>query len=130
MLSVSWNELHFSLCEWLFRKSALIKKLFRLTVVTISLFWVNTAWAEDLVFLLINESSSPVVSFYVSPASSGDWESNLMAGGFLDSGYEIDVLIADGMETCEYDIRADFEDGEVIEDFGLDLCDLGSYTFE
>ncbi|MEH6633349.1 MAG: hypothetical protein V7776_21245 [Halopseudomonas aestusnigri] len=107
-----------------------MKNYFRATTAAICLIWTSTAWAEDLEFLLSNQSSSPIVAFHVSPVNSGEWESNLMEGGILDSGYEIGVLIADGMETCEYDIRAEFDDGDTLEDFDLDLCELGSYTFE
>ncbi|WP_419904562.1 hypothetical protein [Kiloniella sp.] len=112
------------------RNNALMINCFKATVAVVCLVWAGAASAEDLEFLLSNQSSSPIIAFHVSSASSGEWESNLMEGGILDSGYEIDVLIADGMETCEYDIRADFEDGEVVEDYDLDLCELGSYTFE
>jgi len=89
-----------------------------------------SAHAEDLAFGLINETDVAITGFYVSPADSNNWESNLMSGGYLDGGYEIDVLIQDGLSTCVYDIRADFEDGEIYEDYDLNLCDLGAYTFE
>ena len=87
------------------------------------------AYAEDLEFLLVNDSSADLVEFNVSPASSNNWEGNLMEGGYLAPGYEIDVLIADGATTCVYDIRGSFADGSEAEDYGLDLCDLGEYTF-
>jgi len=85
--------------------------------------------AEDLDFLLSNESSADLVEFNVSVAESASWEENLLAGGYLQPGYEIDVVIADGQSTCVYDIRGIFSDGAVLEDFGLDLCALGGYTF-
>jgi fatty acid-binding protein DegV len=96
----------------------------------VALIWTTGASAEDLEFLLINQAPSPVVAFHVSSASSGSWENNLIAGGILDTDYEISVIIADGLDTCVYDIRADFDDGQTFEDYGLDLCELGSYTFE
>lgn len=89
----------------------------------------STAMAEDLEFFLINDSSADLIGFNVSPASSDAWEENLLDGGYLAPGYEIGVLIADGLETCVYDIRGQFSDGAEFEDYGLDLCDLGSYTF-
>jgi len=89
----------------------------------------SLAQAEDLDFLLSNESSADLVEFNVSAADTASWEENLMAGGYLQPGYEIDVVIADGHSTCVYDIRGIFSDGAVLEDFGLDLCDLGGYTF-
>jgi opacity protein-like surface antigen len=87
------------------------------------------AQAEDLVFTIVNDSSADLVEFNVSPASSSSWEENLLDGGYLAPGYEIDVVIADGESTCTYDIRGGFADDSEAEDFGLDLCELGEYTF-
>lgn len=89
----------------------------------------TAASAEDLQFLLVNESSAAVTAFHVSTSSSDSWEENLIAGGYLDSGYEINVLIADGQTTCVYDVLAEFSDGATLEDYNLDLCEMGSYTF-
>ena len=38
------------------------------------------------------------------------------------------MTIADGRTQCEYDLRFVFEDGDVVEDGGIDLCETGSYT--
>jgi hypothetical protein len=89
----------------------------------------SAALAEDLEFFLINESSADLIGFNVSAATSDAWEGNLLEGGYLAPGYEIGVVIADGLSTCVYDIRGQFSDGAEFEDYGLDLCDLGSYTF-
>ncbi len=105
-----------------------MKKLLAAPIVLASLF-ASTASAEDLVFLLANESSVDLVEFNVSPSSSDNWESNLLEGDYIAPGYEADVLIADGLNTCVYDIRGGFSDGSSAEDFGLDLCDLGEYVF-
>ena len=94
-----------------------------------SLGLTAAAQADDLAFLIFNDSSADLVEFNVSPASSPAWEENLLRGGYLAPGYEIDVIIADGLSTCMYDIRGIFSDGGESEDYGLDLCDLGEYTF-
>ena len=90
----------------------------------------GAALAEDLVFTLINGSNADVTAFHVSHAGTSSWEENLIASGFLPVGNEIDILIADGRSTCIYDIRTEFSDGGVYEDYGLDLCEMGSYTFQ
>ncbi len=95
----------------------------------LALFLTAPAVAEDLEFILVNESGSDLVGFNVSAASSDAWEENLLEGGYLPPGNEIAVLIADGLTTCVYDIRGTFDDGFVLEDYGLDLCDLGEYAF-
>lgn len=94
-----------------------------------SVLMATSAVAEDLEFLIINETSADLVEFNVSPASSNSWEGDLLEGGYLASDYEADVLIADGLSTCVYDIRGVFSDGGTVEDFGLDLCELGEYAF-
>lgn len=91
---------------------------------------IGPAQAEDLSFLLTNESDVAVTGFYVSHTGTSSWEENLLEGGYLDSGYEIDVIIADGLTTCVYDIRTEFEDGDSFEDYEVDLCDMDGYTFE
>ena len=89
----------------------------------------STAHAENLTFTIFNDSSADLVEFNVSKSTSATWEANLMRGGYLAPGYEIDVVIADGQTTCVYDLRGIFEDGSEVEDFDIDMCDLGSYTF-
>ncbi|MEX0286011.1 MAG: hypothetical protein AB3N23_15500 [Paracoccaceae bacterium] len=90
----------------------------------------SAAIAQDLSFTIFNASTASLVEFNVSPASSGDWEDNLLRGAYLAPDYEIDVVIADGLSTCVYDIRGIFDDGSTVEDYALDLCGLGEYTFE
>ncbi len=96
----------------------------------LSLAIVAPAAAEDLEFTLINTSGVDITAFHVSHTETDDWEENLLGGGILADGYEIDVLIADGLTTCVYDILTEFADGDAYEDYGVDLCSLGSYTFE
>ena len=96
---------------------------------TATLLMATSAFAEDLAFLVVNETSADLVEFNVSPASSSDWEGNLLQGGYLAPDYEADVYIEDGLTTCVYDIRGAVDDGSSVEDYGLDLCDLGEYVF-
>ena len=106
-----------------------MKKMVFAVLTTAAMAVHSPAVAEDLEFLLYNDSSSDLVEFNVSPASSDEWEEDLLAGGYLAPGYEVGVDIADGLTTCIYDIRGVFADGAEAEDYGLNLCDMGGYTF-
>lgn len=106
-----------------------MKKTLVTTVLLSALSVAAPSQAEDLEFLLYNDTSADIVGFNVSPSDSDQWEENLIAGGYLPPGNETDVFIEDGLTTCVYDIRGTFSDGETVEDYGLDLCDLGEYTF-
>ena len=88
------------------------------------------AQAEDLEFLLINASSADIIEFQVSDTADDYWTDNLIPAGYvLPAGNEIEVLIADGETTCNYDIRAIWDDGSEYVEYNADLCDLGEWEF-
>lgn len=94
----------------------------------LSIAMINPVMAEDLSFNLVNKAGSAVVAFHVSHTGTKQWEENLLAGHYLPNGNQIDIIIADGRTTCVYDILTEFKDGDTVEDYNLDLCQLGSYT--
>ncbi|MEO4001590.1 hypothetical protein [Mesorhizobium sp. CAU 1732] len=99
-----------------------------LPVLTLSLLATAIpAQADDLVFMLDNQSSYSIVEFYASPSDVGNWEDDILGTDVMASGDSGRVTIADGREQCEYDLRIVFEDGDVTEDT-TDLCETGSYT--
>ncbi len=106
-----------------------MKRLLTASSLLIVLAVHSPASAEDLDFLLYNDSSVALTEFNLSPASSNNWGESLLEGDYLAPGYEIDVLIADGLSTCVYDIRGGFSDGSEAVDYNQNLCDLGEYTF-
>lgn len=93
-------------------------------------FAVAPVHAEDLAFMLINKTRANVVGFFVSHTGTSDWGENLLDGGYLASGYGVRVTIADGRRTCGYDILSEFDDGEEIEDYDVDLCELEEFFLE
>jgi hypothetical protein len=88
----------------------------------------TAAYAQDLSFVLKNQTSSEVTALQISTVSSESWEENLIAGYVLPAGNQVDVSIADGASVCEYDIKVTFGDGSTIDDRDINLCDLGEYT--
>lgn len=99
-----------------------------LVAASLAVFATAPAWAEDLYFMLRNDTGVDLTAFHVSHTGTDQWEENLIAGGYLASGYEIEVVIADGRTVCEYDILSVFADGDEVDDYNVDLCSLGVYT--
>ncbi|MQX38299.1 hypothetical protein [Roseospira navarrensis] len=97
---------------------------------TVAAFSAGPAWAQDLSFMVRNATGVTIDGFYVSHTDTDDWEENLLENAYLASGYEVEVVIADGRRTCMYDILTTFADGDEVDDYGVDLCDLGVYTLE
>ena len=90
---------------------------------------VKSALAQNLSFTLVNRASSPLTEFYTSPAGVNNWERDILGVDVLNRGESGQVTITDGRRTCVYDIRGVFADGETVEDYRVNLCDLQSYEF-
>ncbi|NDJ17766.1 hypothetical protein GS601_10760 [Myxacorys almedinensis A] len=88
----------------------------------------NSALAEDLVFMLRNTTSSPIVQFYVESTNASDWGEDILNSS-IEPGETAEVTIADGKTTCIYGIKGVFADGSTTEEENLNLCELGSYTY-
>ena len=95
----------------------------------LALAWVPMAQAQDLAFPLSNDTSVTLMELYMSPSNVDVWEEDMLGTSVLGAGETADVVIADGRSDCIYDIRGVLADGDVVEDWGVDLCDLGSYAF-
>jgi hypothetical protein len=82
--------------------------------------------SEDLVFVLVNNSSHTVTEMYVSPVGEDQWGENILLGT-VDPGVSGNVTIADGLDVCDYDLRYVSAEGGEAEDT-QNLCELGTYT--
>jgi len=87
-----------------------------------------TVLAEDLTFVLTNNSSYTVKAFFTSPADVQSWEEDIFGDKMLPAGNQVNVTIGDGREQCVYDMKFVLEDDSEFVEQGIDLCELGEYT--
>lgn len=94
---------------------------------------VQTAVAQeqrqDLEFTLVNKTNATLTEFYASPNGVDDWEENILGQEVLNAGESATIAIADGRETCVYDVKGVFADGESAEQYDVNLCETESYEF-
>ena len=107
-------------------RHVIVATVLSLPIVSLS---VQPAQAEDLNFTLKNKTSGTLVEFYVESSDQDSWGSNLLVGQNIKAGESGVVTIADGKTTCVYDILGVWADGSKTEDYKLNLCELGSYTY-
>lgn len=96
-------------------------------LVAVSIAAASPAFAEDLVFTLVNNSSVNIVEMYVSKHSTDQWEENILIETTISAGTQSDVTIADGETTCDYDMRFVGDNGATHE-VSQNLCELATYT--
>ncbi len=85
------------------------------------------AFAEDLVFTLINDSSHTIVEMNVSPTAEEQWGENILTVDEVPPGASGDVTIADGLDVCEYDLRFVTAEGAEASKT-QDLCAINTFT--
>lgn len=90
----------------------------------------TTLAGENLVFALSNSSTYAITEFYASPSGLKDWEENILAGADVYPDESLSININDGRDVCYYDVMTVFSDGESIEEYDVDLCDLDGGYYE
>ena len=88
----------------------------------------QAALAEALQFTLNNESSQDIFYLYVSPSSSDTWGEDILGADTVPAGTSSVITIDDGLEDCAYVLLAVAPSGDQIEDYGIDFCEVTSYT--
>lgn len=83
-----------------------------------------------LTFKLRNASDYELTGLYVSPSLEDKWGDNVLRGADLAAGAAADVSVNGHEKTCLYDIRFVASDGSLLEEVGVDLCTLDSYTLD
>jgi hypothetical protein len=90
----------------------------------------QAALADKSDFWVRNNSHNIISELYLSASDVDAWDNNLLKSETLKSGDRFQVAFADAADnTCLYDIRAVFSDGQVVEDYKVNVCENDFYAF-
>lgn len=78
---------------------------------------------------IVNKTGYTIVAFYGSHIDAKTWEENIFGGQVLPSGSSVVVNFDDGTGYCVYDLRAEFDDGDVLEKQRVNICEIGTFTY-
>lgn len=79
---------------------------------------------------IVNNTGYTIVAFYASHRDMQSWGYDHLGNNVLPSGYNFDINFSrDGSGYCIYDFRAEFDDGDVLEKYGVNVCEVGTYTY-
>ncbi len=83
---------------------------------------------QSVSFTLANATAHTLTHLYISPAAANSWETDILGELVLEAGESGVVNINDGVESCMYDFKANFDDGDSIEVAGVDICKIEGET--
>lgn len=78
---------------------------------------------------IINQTGVTMTHFQASNSGRSSWEEDLLGADVLPSGSSVVANIDDGSGACLYDFRARFADGDVVENFRINVCEISEYTY-
>tara|TARA_R110002096_G_scaffold82110_14_gene191026 strand:+ start:1531 stop:1881 length:351 start_codon:yes stop_codon:yes gene_type:complete len=87
------------------------------------------AQAVSSTFTISNASGSDLVAIYAGPSTDPDWGHNILTDTVYN-GEDFVVTLNDPYGQCYWDIRYDFADGDVFEEYEVDICSIHGETFE
>ena len=102
-----------------------LKVFFLAALFVMGLSSVAFAGAQD--FVLVNNTGFPIYYVNVSPASSDNWQNDILGSQVLMNGESIRVNFGAG-NTQYWDIQAIFEDGSAIAWYNIDLLSTYQVT--
>lgn len=87
------------------------------------------ALAYDRHVVIVNDTSYTIVEFYASSVGAKTWEEDIFGSDVLYPGQQVRIDIDDGTGYCQYDFRAVYEDGDESVRHGVNVCEIGTYTY-
>lgn len=93
------------------------------------------AIAEDLTLTLVNATDATLMELFISPVTSTTWERSFFDNETLEPEGRSTVVVPElvtpsGERICNYDIRGEFADGNFLEAYDVNLCEMTEYVFE
>lgn len=79
---------------------------------------------------IVNTTGSDILRLYATNVHVVGWGRHDLLGEYvIPSGYNMRVLIDDGEGYCLFDLRAEFADGSVAEDWRVNVCEIPQFTY-
>lgn len=82
------------------------------------------AFAGEQDFVLINGTGYTIQEVYVSPTKTQSWEEDVLGRDVLGDGARTTIRFDRAEDTCLWDLKAVYEDGETAEWQAFDLCEV------
>lgn len=95
-----------------------------------ALLMAGQAVAADRVVNIVNRTGYTMVEFYGSNTGTNSWEEDILGSDVLPHGKSVRIDFSDGTGHCRFDFKAVFDDGDEVIEKNVDVCRVGTFTFE
>lgn len=85
--------------------------------------------ALDRRVTIVNDTDFTIVRFYGSNKGSDSWEEDILGSDVLGPNSSVSINFDDGSGYCKFDFRAEFNDGDVLVKKNVNICEIGTFTY-
>lgn len=72
---------------------------------------------------ILNSTGYTIAEIYVSPTSTNDWEDDVLDIDVLPDGNDVSIDFRRAVDTCDWDLKVVYADGDEAIWDNLDLCE-------
>ena len=87
------------------------------------------AAALDRRVTIVNNTNYTIMEFYGSNKGTDSWEEDILGRDVLRPGQSVRIDFDDGTGYCKFDFKAIFDDDDVLVAQGINVCKIGTYTY-
>jgi len=85
--------------------------------------------ALDRRVTIVNNTGFTITNFYGSNKGTNSWEEDILGQSTLPSGSQVTINFNDGSGYCKFDFKAVFSDGDVLVRENVNVCEIGTFTY-
>lgn len=100
-----------------------------IVAVILTLTFAVPASALDRRVQIINNTGYTMVNFYGSYRDTDSWQEDILGSDVMPSGTSWNINFNDNTGYCIFDFKAVFSNGEELTDFGINVCEIGRFTY-
>jgi hypothetical protein len=86
------------------------------------------ASASDEELKINNRTGYTINEIYLAPASSDNWEEDVMGKQTLETGTFVNIDMSESADTCKWDLKAVYDDKTSAIWHGINLCKISSIS--
>lgn len=84
---------------------------------------------HDRRVMVHNNTGVTLTHLYSTNSGQADWGGDILGAGVIGDGEAVMVDFDDGTGACLFDVRARFADGDVVEQYRINVCQVSHINF-
>lgn len=94
-----------------------------------ALITTQAAYALDRRVTIVNDTNFDIIRFYGSNKGSKSWEEDILGSDILSAGSSVHINFDDNSGYCKFDFKAVFSDDDVLIRKNVNICEIGTFTY-